>query len=296
MSNIDWTTLYCIVDAFCKEFEPHWFKTLLTTSVRHRNREAGLCLCEVMTTVIAFHYSKIRTFKHFYLQLLAFHRDLFPGMMSYSRFVSLKKMAMIPLIAFTRTHMSKCSGISIVDATPIVVCHNKRIFSHKIFDGLAKRGKSTMGYFFGFKLHLIINELGEILAFKLTPGNINDNKVVGELSKNLVGKLFGDKGYISMKLFKELFKRGLKLVTQARKNMKPRMMEIADRLILRKRSLIESVYHQLKDVMQIEHTRHRSSLNFMVNLFSGLAAYVLYPNKPQMRFDFNTSTQKLSAA
>src|SRR5262249_677925 len=146
----------------------------------------------------------------------AHHRDAFPGLVSYSQFVTLMKTALIPLMAFLKFQTGDCTGISIVDATPIVVCHNKRIHNHKVFDGLAKVGKSTMGWFFGFKLHLIINELGEMLAFKLTPGNVDDRSVVGEMSSKLIGKLFGDKGYISSKLFKELLKRGLHLVTQIR--------------------------------------------------------------------------------
>ena len=295
MSNLDWDRLFCFVDDFCKEFEPHWFKTLLVTRERIRRREV-LSLSEVMTLVIAFHYSKVRTFKAFYLQAQTFHGELFPGIVSYSHFVTLMTMALIPLLAFLKTHTAECMGVSIIDSTPIMACHNKRIFSHKVFEGIAKRGKSTMGYFFGFKLHLIINEVGELLAFKITPGNAGDTKVVSELSKDLVGKLFGDKGCISSKLFKELFKRGLKLVTQLRAKMKPKPMEFTDRIILRKRSLVESTNHILKDVLQVEHTRHRSPIGFMINMLSGLAAYVLYDHKPQMRMEFKDSMQKMLPA
>lgn len=296
MSTIDWIKLFCDVDDFCKKFEPKWHKTLLHCSVKKRDRHSGLCLSEIMTILIAFHYSNLRSFKHFYLLLLMTHRTAFPGLVSYPQFVTLMKSALIPLMAFLKFKTGNCTGISIIDATPIVVCHNKRIYNHKVFAGLAKIGKSTMGWFFGFKLHIIINELGELLAFKLTPGNVDDRSVVGAMSAGLIGKLFGDKGYISSKLFKELLRRGLHLVTQIRSNMKNKLMPLMDRLILRKRSLIETVYHQLKDVMQVEHTRHRSPINFIVNMLSGLAAYTLYENKPKMRFNFGGPQQKMLAA
>ncbi len=296
MSNIDWITLFCSVDDFCKKFEPGWHRTLLDCSVKKRSRRGGLCLSEIMTILIAFHYSNVRSFKHFYLMLLFGYREMFPGLVSYSRFVTLMKTAIIPLIAFLKNQTGENTGISIIDATPIVVCHNKRTNSHKVFDGLAKLGKSTMGWFFGFKLHIIINEMGELLAFKLTPGNVDDRSVVNDMSAGLLGKLFGDKGYISSKLFKELLKRGLHLVTQVRKNMRNKLMPLMDRLLLRKRSLVESVYHQLKDVMQVEHTRHRSPINFMANLLSGLAAYTLYDKKPKMRFEMPNPQQEMLVA
>jgi hypothetical protein len=178
----------------------------------------------------------------------------------------------------------QCTGISIIDSTPIVVCHNKRIHSHQVFESLAKRGKSSMGWFFGFKLHIVINHLGELLAFKMTPGNTSDLKSVEPLSNGLFGKLFGDKGYISQSLFNKLLAKGLHLVTQIRSNMKNKLMNLTDRMMLRKRSLVESVFHIFKDVLTMEHTRHRSPINFMVNMASGLAAYCLSDSKPKMKF------------
>ncbi len=181
-----------------------------------------------------------------------------------------------------QSRFGTCTGIAFVDSTAIAVCHNRRIRRHKVFKGLAARGKSTMGWFYGFKLHLIVNEQGELLAVHLTPGNVDDRKPLSEMTKELFGKLFGDKGYLSQALFEKLFERGLELITSLRKNMKGQLMRLADRLLLRKRFIIETITDQLKNISQIEHTRHRSPTNFAVNLIAGLIAYTHQPKKPSI--------------
>jgi IS5 family transposase len=154
-----------------------------------------------------------------------------------------------------------------------------------VFEGVAQRGKTSTGWFFGFKVHLIVNDMGEMVAFAITPANVDDRKPVPRLTADLVGKLFGDKGYLSQKLFAELLERGLELITSIRKNMQPRLLSLMDKLLLRKRALIESVNDQLKNISQIEHTRHRSFKNFFVNLLAGLIAYTLQPKKPSLKFE-----------
>lgn len=132
---------------------------------------------------------------------------------------------------------------------------------------------------------MIINEKGEILAFQLTPGNVSDVSVLDSLSKGLFGKIFGDKGYISSKLGEKLIKRGLKLFTTIRNNMKQKLMSIQDKILLRKRSLIETVNDQLKNISQIEHSRHRGIGNFLVNLIAGLVAYCHQSKKPSLNLN-----------
>ena len=153
------------------------------------------------------------------------------------------------------------------------VCHNKRIGRHRVFADVAARGKSSMGWFYGFKLHLLVNDQGELLAFQLTPGNVDDRKPVPQMSNNLWGKLVGDRGYLSQPLFEQLFERGLQLITPLRKNMKNRLVVLDDKLLTRKRAVIETIIDQLKNISQILHTRHRSTINFAVNLIAGLIAY-----------------------
>ncbi|KIC77133.1 hypothetical protein DB41_CY00020 [Neochlamydia sp. TUME1] len=238
----------------------------------------------MMTIVILFHQSNYRNFKHFYHHVNTHMRQEFPKLVSYSRFVYLKKIIFVPLYAYLYSLRGIPTGIAFIDSTSIDVCHNKRITRNKVFKGLAKRGKTTSGWFYGFKLHLIINEKGEVLSFQLPPGNVSDVSIVDILSKDLMGKLFGDKGYLSSQLRQKLINRGLELLTSIRSNMKQKLMSFQDKILLRKRSIIETVNDQLKNIYQIEHTRHRSIGNFLVNMLAGIAAYCHPPKKPSMRF------------
>lgn len=281
----DVTALFCSVDDFCQSFVPQWNQTLLTDGTRKRLRPCSLSLSEIMTILILFHSSRFRDFKHFYLSLLLLNRSEFPGLLSYNRFVELMPSALVALCGYLNSRKGQCTGIQFVDSTAIVVCKNKRIFNHKVFEGIAKRGKNTMGWFFGFKLHIIVSDMGELLAFKLTPGNTNDREPLEEISEGILGKLFGDKGYISKVLFETLFAKGLQLITPLRANMKNKLMPWIDQLLLRKRSIVETINDQLKNISQIEHTRHRSVWNFMVNLVAGLVAYTHQEKKPSIRFD-----------
>ena len=282
---MDWTELFCSVDDFCRQFEPLWRQQQLAGGQRQRQRNGRLAISEIMTIVIAFHTSRYREFKHFYRMLLREHRSEFPGLVSYSRFVERMPSVLVPLCAYLQTRFGASTGISFVDSTALAVCSNKRITRHRVFDGAAARGKTTMGWFYGFKLHLVINDCGELLAVRLTPGNADDREPVPALAQRLRGKLFGDKGYISSALFSQLWDQGVQLVTQIRRNMHNKLLPLVDKILLRKRSLIETVNDQLKNIAHIEHTRHRSPTNFMVNLVAGLISYTHQPKKPSLRIN-----------
>lgn len=276
--------LFCNVDDFCIAFNDFLqARGLAAGSGQKRGPQPLLALSEVMTIIIHFHQSHYRDFKAYYTDHVSFYlRSEFPRLPSYNRFVELMPSALLPLCLYLQSRLAAPTGISFIDSTPLPVCHNRRIERHKVFAGLAARGKTSMGWFYGFKLHLIVNECGELVAFYVTPGNVDDRKPVPHLTKALWGKLFGDKGYISQALFEELFERGLQLITSLRKNMKPRLMPLMDKLLLRKRSIIETINDQLKNISQIAHTRHRSVDNFMVNLIAGLIAYTWQPRKPSL--------------
>ena len=275
--------LFCHVDDFCLAFEPEFNKRLLEDGTRKRIRKSKLCLSEVMTIIIWFHCSGYRTFKDYYTKEVCAHlRWAFPNLVSYNRFVELMSGALFPLCCYLLTRKGDCSGISFVDSMFIAVCHNRRIHSHKVFRHIARRGKTTMGWFYGFKLHLVVNDKGELLAFRLTPGNVDDRKPVPEMVKGMFGKLFGDKGYISQELFNLLFGDGIQLITKLRRNMKNRLMPLFDKLMLRKRAIIETIHDQLKNISQIEHTRHRSPANFLVNVLAALIAYTHREKKPSI--------------
>ena len=279
--------LFCAVDDFCLAFEPSWHRQLITSGARQRRRSRQLCLSEVMTILIAFHQSHYRTFKAFYTTYVQRHWQAeFPGLVSYSRFVEFIPSTLGPLCTYLRHGYGSCTGTSFVDATALAVCHNRRIAQHKVFRGLAARGRTSVGWFFGFKLHLIVNDRGELLRVALTPGNTDDRKPVPKLAQDLFGKLFADKGYISAALTKELLTTlGLHLLTPIKRKMKPRLLLWTDKLLLRKRAIVETILDQLKNISQIEHSRHRSPTNFLVNLLCGLIAYCHQPKKPSLHLD-----------
>ncbi len=287
VSRLDITQIFCQVDDFYQRFERHWQQQpMLTATCGERLCRSRLSLSEVMTIVIAFHGSGFRTFKEFYtLQVLPYWKKAFPNLVSYTRFVELMPWSLMLLCCFLHTLRGEITGISFIDSTPIEVCHPNRSKSHRVFEGLVGWGKNAMGWHYGFKLHLIINDKGELLAFKLTEGNTDDRNPVPDMADGLIGKLFGDRGYISQDLFEKLYEQRLQLITHRKKNMKPKLMRLQDKILLRKRSLIETVNDQLKNICQIQHSRHRSVWNFLVNLLAGLIAYTFLPKKPSLDLD-----------
>lgn len=281
--------LFCCVDDFCQAFEPQWERQLLGNGLQRRRRPRSLCLSEIMTILIGFHQSYYRNFKAYYQELVQCHlQSDFPGLVSYGRFVEWMPSALLPLCAFVRSCFGSCSGISFIDSTSLKVCHNRRIKQHKVFENIAARGKTSVDWFFGFKLHLVVNDKGELLNFVLTPGNTDDRTPVVKLLQQICGKVFADKGYVSQKLAKQLLNSvGVQLITKLKRNMKNRLLPLADRLLLRKRAIIESILDQLKNISQIEHSRHRSPVNCLVNIVCGLIAYCHQPKKPSIALDHN---------
>jgi Transposase DDE domain len=200
------TSLFCKIDDFCATFEAEFNSKVISSSPQIIKRKSRLCLSEIMTIVVYFHQSDYRTFKNYYLtKILKYHRQDFPKLVSYNRFVELMSSSLIPLIYYLNSRKGKNTGLSFIDSTRLPICHPQRAKRNKVFDRLAAWGKSSIGWFFGFKLHLIINECGEILAFKITPGNVDDRVPVPDLTQNLWGWLFGDKGYIKKELWSELW-------------------------------------------------------------------------------------------
>jgi Transposase DDE domain len=280
---MDMVTMFCEIDDFCRSLLAREHPQLPARSGQQKGRGRGLSLSEVMTIVVFFHVSHYRTFKHFYQgRMLTQGRAEFPSLPSYNRFVELIPMTLVPLCSFMQTRKGQPTGIQFIDSLPIRVCHNRRIHSHKVFAGFAQRGKSSMGWFYGFKLHLVINEQGEVLGLTLTPGQVDDRRPVAKLVRQLWGKLFGDRGYLSQELFEQLWADGLQLITKLKRNMKGKLMPMIDKLLLRKRALIECVNDQLKNVSQIEHTRHRSATNGIVNILAAVVAYTFQPKKPAL--------------
>lgn len=280
---MDIVALFCDVDEFCLHFEPAFQQHLLASKARQRVRPGRMCLSEILTILILFHSSNYRNFKHFYLTQVQLHlHQEFPHQVRYNRFIELIPKALAALACYLKCRCAECTGISFIDSTSLKVCHNRRIHCHKVMEPLAKRGKTSTGWFYGFKLHLIVNDRGELLNVCLSTANTDDRRPVEALTQKLFGKLFGDMGYISQALFETLFVRGLELITRLKRNMANRLMPLFDKLLLRKRAIIETIIDQLKNICQIEHSRHRSQLNYFADILTGLIAYSFQNKLPSL--------------
>lgn len=275
--------LFCDADDFCAEFLPLWHSQLLQNGETKRIKKKCLSESEIITLIVYFQMSGFRLFKWYYQRHIAVHyRGEFPNLPSYNRFVELMAHVLEPLTLFMQSRCGKSKGIAFVDSTPLCVCKNIRIPRHQTFAGLAGRGKSSTGWFYGFKLHFVVNDCGDILSFCITRGNVDDRVPVPKLTKKLIGKLFGDRGYISKKLTDLLALQDVELITTLKKNMKPKVIAAFDKLILRKRSLIETINDQLKNIFTLEHSRHRSITNLIVNTIACLVAYSYQEKKPSL--------------
>ena len=280
--------LFCHVDDFCQVFEPQWQRHLLTHNVTVRRRQRSLALSEVMTILIGFHQSHYRTFKHYYLHhVCQYWQQAFPQLVSYSRFMDWVPSCLMPLCCYLKRCFGRCSGVSFIDSTKLAVCHNRRISGHKVCKGVAARGRTSVDWFYGFKLHLVVNDRGELLNVRITPGNTDDRQPVMDLLSGLVGKVFADKGYVKQALAQQLLKDfDIEFFAKPKRNMKNKLMRLTDKLLARKRSIIETIIDQLKNISQIEHSRHRSPLNCWVNILCGLIAYCHQPKKPSLNLEW----------
>jgi DDE family transposase len=280
---VDIVALFCDLDDFYQAFAPTWQQHLLPAPGRHRRRPSRLSMSEIMTLVIAFQGSDYRTFRHFYRkEVCRYWRAEFPPLVSYQRLMECLPSVLVPLSAYLRTRLGRTRGIAFIDSLPLPVCHHRRIYSHQVFAGFAQRGKSSVDWFYGFKLHFVINDEGDLLAVRFTAGHVDDRVPVPGLAEGLWGKLFGDRGSISQELFEQLQQTGVQLITKLKRKMKNKLLPLWDKLLLRKRTLIESVGEQLKHVCQIAHTRHRSVHNPFVHTFAALVAYSWQERKPSL--------------
>ena len=288
---VDITALYCCLDDFCKLFAD-WKAHRLLPSGRTRQRPGKLSRAEMLLIVVLFHLSPFKHFKAFYHYGIGQQdRACFGDLPHYDRFVSLMPRLFVPLMVLLHSLSGEPSGVYFADATKLAVCHNRRIHRHKVFKGLAARGKTSMGWFYGLKLHFVVNHKGQIMALKITPGNTADSTVLDAMTQHLAGTLYADKGYIGRELFRKLWQRGLRLITSIRRNMRNYLMPLADQIMLRKRFLVETALDTLKSEMGLEHSRHRSVINAMVHVLSCLVAYAFRPGKPSI----SLTSQRLEA-
>ena len=284
------TEIFCIIDEFDKNLDDELKKNQRLTNQngngkRYRNRKGRLSEREVMTILICYHFGTYRNFKEYYQNCIrgCFHKE-FPQAVSYNRFVELMPRVFCKMMLFMKLYaFGKCTGITFVDSTMIPVCHNVRRYFNKVFSGLAKNGKGTMGWCHGFKLHLLCNDSGEVITFCLTGANVDDrdSRVWNVFTKVLYGKVFADRGYIKQELFESLFSQGIQLVHGLKAKMKNKLMPMWDKIMLRKRYIIECINELLKNKANLVHSRHRLIHNFIMNLCSALTAYCFFDKKTE---------------
>jgi len=280
--------IFCEIDDFMLEYDHVVSQSGISdTQTRKRRRKFKMSDSEEMTIMVLFHLKSYRSLKDFYIAHICKHmQDYFPSCVSYNRFVELQRRVLQPLAVYLKMRgLGKCTGISFIDSTPLKISHVKREKQHKVFKGIAEKSYGTMGWFYGFKLHLVANDRGEIVDFLITTANVDDRQPLKDKTfhDKVFGKIFGDKGYIGKDLFDKLFVDGIHLVTKVRKNMKKKKMDFMDKVILRKRAVIESINDVLKNICYIEHSRHRSFDNFIGNLLAGLTAYSFLDSKPSVK-------------
>lgn len=283
------TDFFCIIDEFVKNLDAELRQNIQIGSspdgIRRRNRKGKLSESEIMTILVCYHFGTFANFKHYYIIFIrgALRRE-FPDAVSYNRFVELMPRVFCLMMLFMKLFaFGKCTGITFVDSTMVPVCHNMRRKFNKVFDGLASDGKGTMGWCHGFKLHLMCNDKGEVITFCLTGANIDDRdeRVWSVFTKELFGKVFADRGYIKQGLFESLFEKGVHLVHGLKSNMKNKLMPMWDKIMLRRRCIIETINDLLKNKANIVHSRHRAVHNFVMNICAALTAYCFFENKPQ---------------
>ncbi len=282
--------IFYLVDEFCLQAQSyvssHWVGSKSQSSSHSPTRIPELSASEMMTILIYYNYSGYKNFQYYYQRLVS--TDLlpyFPKLCSYNRFLELIERVSLPMYVLAKLLCAKSqkTGTYFIDSKKIVVSDNRRIHSHKVFKDLAKRGKGSMGWFFGFKLHLVINQLGEVMSFEITAANKADNNhnLLKKLLNNLEGSCFGDKGYLT-KLWQQLYENGLKLITKVKKNMKNQLITLKEKYTLRKRAVIESVNDILTSVFDLEHARHRKPINAFTHMSATIVAYHLYTEKPRI--------------
>lgn len=286
MNETKLVEIFVDCDDFCKEFEQIYQQMTLPFRHPHATRTPGIHSSEIMSIAIYYHLSGMKCFQYYYEQcVLKSLKSYFPKAPSYSRFIELMPRCFFLLFAFLhRQRRGMETGIYFADSKKLAVCHNLRIFYHRVFKGIAQRGKSSTGWFYGLKLFLVINCYGQIMQCSVTAGNTADNNesVLKKFFQKLKGKLFADKGFLSQKIFSHCLEHGLKIITKIRSNMKNKLMLMDEKLLLAKRGMIESALDIMMTVCDIDHTRHRSPVNSIVNLFAGLNAYTYLDKLPSV--------------
>ena len=265
----EWETLYHIfdqIDNLLKTMSASLKRKLLSDLRPKGGRPSGLSLQAILAFGIFRFATGVKDVKHYHRKLLSSYSKELGRIPNYGNFNALMNQA-TPYVIFLLQwicycHQSAGGGLYFMDSTPMKVCENKRIFDHKVCEDMAQRGKSSMGWFFGFKLHVVCDSLGRLVSLLITPGNTDDRKFALKLLKGLRGLCVADAGYVSKKLMQELYQQGLLLLTDVRNSMK-RLMSETQHGLLKLRQRIEGVFSCLKHRLKAEASIARSPLGYL---------------------------------
>ena len=281
----DFTYTFCIIDDFFQKFEATYWDFLKHSNKRLRMRSSQLKVSEVVFIAIWYKCSHFNNFKAFFLSLRQNFRHLFRYLPCYQRIVYLINSHQLALHALHFALMKDCHSSHLwIDSTTLPVCKNQRIGRHKSIKAIATRGKSSMGWFFGCKLHLIMNQSGDVVSTALSNGHTADIKMVEQLVKGLKAKLYADRGYISQNLRQSIKEQGVDLITYHRKNMQAVNLSKADTYNLRQRNQIETLFSLLKGKYNLVTSKARSIEGYLAGIYASLCAYQIYhENKPTIQ-------------
>lgn len=279
---LDLTTLFCTIDDFFLKFEPVYYQFLKQQKTCSRVRCASLNISEIVFIVIWYKCSHFTNFKAFFTSLNNHHRSLFQGIPCYERMIYLIKRHHLALHALHFYLMKGCEQPYLwIDSTSLPVCKNQRIQRHKALIQIATRGKSSMGWFFGCKLHVIMNASGHLVSTALSNGHTADIKMVEQLVSGFKAKLYADRGYISSKLKSQLRQQHIDLITYHRKNMQALQLDQDDEYHLKQRNKIETLFSLLKGSYHLVTSKARSLTGYLAGIYASLCAYqICHTNKP----------------
>lgn len=281
----DITALFCTIDDFFIKFESTYLKFLKQNQYFKRIRPSKLSLSEIIFIAIYYKSSQFNNFKAFFFSLKNHQRQWFKYLPCYQRMTHLISMHQLALHALhTDLMKDKQSDYLWIDSTMLPVCKNQRITRHKSLSEIATRGKSSMGWFFGCKLHVAMNADGDMVSTELSNGHIADIKMVEDLVKGFKATVYADRGYISQSLKEKLRLQKIDLVTYHRKNMKVIQLSKTDQHYLKQRNKIETLFGLLKAKYNLVTTKARSVQGYLAGIYASLCAYqVCHKNKPNIR-------------
>ncbi|PJI36520.1 IS982 family transposase [Acinetobacter pseudolwoffii] len=279
------TELFCVTDDFFLKFEATYWQFLMQSHRFSRIRAAHLSLSEITFIAIWYKCSHFTNFKAFFTWLKQDKSSLFNSLPCYQRMIHLINTHQLALHALHVALMKgQRSQYLWIDSTTLPVCKNQRIQRHKSLAEIASRGKSSMGWFYGCKLHIVMNQLGEVVCSALSNGHVADIRMVEHLVEGLEAKLYADRGYISQDLKNRLKEQGIDLITYHRKNMQAIQLSESDEYHLKQRNKIETLFSLLKGQYNLVTNKARSMAGFLSGIYASLCAYQLtHQNKPKIQ-------------